>query len=135
MSANRNLSGTPWHISGLRMSDGDRKRHRSRCVYFKKEGIHCTVRRTVCIGSAHCDLYKEKTDKEKNSNLPGKNLHKEPTDNRKVQTTSRELVIKPGEIVTHKLYGKCKIISVNKNTVRVIDADGIKRHFPITSLL
>ncbi len=138
MSANRNLSGTPWHVSGLRMSDGDSKRHRSRCAYFEKEGIRCTVRRTVCIGSAHCDLYREGTAKNKviSPAITKPQEQKRAIDkNSRTQTTRKELVIKPGEVVTHRTYGECKIISVNKNSVRVIDEDGIKRHFSIDAFL
>jgi len=53
------LTGTPWHIEQLRRAEGDDRRHRSRCIYYRKDGAYCTKNGVRCIGSAHCDYYKE----------------------------------------------------------------------------
>ena len=60
MSNFKGINGTPWHIEAIGMDEDDERRHRSRCEYFQKESVFCHKRKGKCIGSAHCDYYKEK---------------------------------------------------------------------------
>ena len=39
MGISRNLTGTPWHIAKMVRKEGDPRRHRARCCYFRKK-IH-----------------------------------------------------------------------------------------------
>ena len=55
------MTGTPWHVERLTRAEGDPRRHRSRCVYFRKEDAYCCKYEFRCFGSAHCSGYKEKT--------------------------------------------------------------------------
>ncbi len=32
-----NLVGVPWHVEGLRRSEGDERRHKSRCEHYIKQ--------------------------------------------------------------------------------------------------
>ncbi|MEG1640362.1 MAG: hypothetical protein RR415_08745 [Ruthenibacterium sp.] len=57
----KHLSGTPWHVGFLKMSDGDERRHKARCIYHTKEN-KCTRNNIDCIGSAHCTHYIENTN-------------------------------------------------------------------------
>ncbi len=58
MGLNR-LTGTPWHLDKYTREDGDERRHRSRCVYYKKPDAHCSFHSGKCRGSAHCPYYRE----------------------------------------------------------------------------
>lgn len=56
--------GTPSHIGYLKMSDGDTRRHKSRCVKYDKKKNICTCVKspyyaTHCGGSSHCKFYSE----------------------------------------------------------------------------
>ena len=51
--------GEAMHYTYLSMPEGDSRRHKKRCVNFKK-GICLCKDNTRCIGSAFCEEYKEK---------------------------------------------------------------------------
>ncbi len=53
------MTGTPWHLETLKMSEDDDRRHKSRCIYYYKANKNCKRLNTKCPGSAHCDHYKE----------------------------------------------------------------------------
>lgn len=54
------MTGTPWHVETLKMSEDDERRHKSRCIYYCKSNKNCNRRRNFkCPGSAHCNYYKE----------------------------------------------------------------------------
>ena len=53
------MTGVPWHIEKLRMKDEDTKRHCHRCVYFSKNNRQCSIIKSNCFGSAHCEHYSE----------------------------------------------------------------------------
>lgn len=56
--------GTPSHVEFLRMSEGDKKRHKSRCIEYDKKKDVCICTKSPlfmmrCSGSSHCHYYKE----------------------------------------------------------------------------
>ncbi len=53
------LTGTSWHVERYKKADGDSRRHRSRCVYYRKSDAYCSEVVGKCRGSAHCSFYKE----------------------------------------------------------------------------
>lgn len=53
------MTGTPWHLETLKMSEDDDRRHKSRCIYYYKANKNCKRLNSKCPGSAHCDYYKE----------------------------------------------------------------------------
>ena len=53
------MTGTPWHLETLKMSEDDDRRHKSRCIYYYKANKNCKRLNLKCPGSAHCDHYKE----------------------------------------------------------------------------
>ncbi len=63
MSLNQ-FTGSPWHVERWHRDDDEKRRHRSNCKYFRKEGHYCRYNKIPCYGSAHCSDYKEKEDKE-----------------------------------------------------------------------
>ena len=52
------MQGTPWHVEGMNLNEGEDRRHRSRCVYYNNH--RCTSLGRKCIGSSHCPIYEEK---------------------------------------------------------------------------
>ena len=52
------MTGTPWHVENMTRAEGDPRRHRSRCVYYIKDGTYCSKLGFRCFGSAHCEYYK-----------------------------------------------------------------------------
>lgn len=64
-SLSRNM-GTPSHVEYLHMAEGDRKRHKSRCIEYDKRSATCRCVKSPyytsrCGGSSHCQYYKEKS--------------------------------------------------------------------------
>ena len=125
----QSISGTPWHVTSIGLKDGEKKRHRSRCIYFQKEGVHCSVRNTVCIGSAHCNIYREKESQYDEESFP------DVQEKWSEENTERDITIKKGERITHKKYGECLILSVKNNSVKLLLDDGGEIKTNITSLL
>ena len=54
------LTSTPWHLERYERGSGDDRRHRSRCVYLRKQDLYCSKYIEKCRGSAHCPYYIEK---------------------------------------------------------------------------
>lgn len=52
------MVGTPWHHEVLHKHENDERRHKSRCRNYSTGYCKCLNHR--CIGSAHCQYYKEK---------------------------------------------------------------------------
>lgn len=50
--------GTAMHTTYLHSNDT--RRHRARCVYFRKQGKYCLYYYAICRGSGKCKEYKEK---------------------------------------------------------------------------
>lgn len=59
------MQGSPWHVERMERGDGDKRRHRSRCVHYHKQEKHCDYYHGSCFGSAHCGHYKEGNSKNK----------------------------------------------------------------------
>ena len=47
-------------ITFVKMDEYDSKRHKSRCIYYRKSDSYCAAYQFKCYGSAHCDKYREK---------------------------------------------------------------------------
>ncbi len=63
--SNRALyTGAYLHDTFLSKHEGDKKRHKTKCVYYDK--TYCDFYNRDCYGSAHCDKYKERLFVEKN---------------------------------------------------------------------
>lgn len=54
------LTGTPWHVEKLTRNEGDERRHKSRCIYYRKKDSYCKYQYIECIGSRYCQYYKAK---------------------------------------------------------------------------
>lgn len=51
------IQSTPWHVGRYTRQEGDERRHKSNCVYYRKKDKFCTKHHGECYGSAHCDYY------------------------------------------------------------------------------
>lgn len=62
MGLNR-FTGSPWHMERWHREEGEKRRHRSNCVYFYKESHYCRHYRIPCYGSGQCPKYKEREER------------------------------------------------------------------------
>ncbi len=133
MSDFKKINGTPWHVGTISMSEDDNRRHRNRCVYFRKDDIYCFKRKGKCIGSAHCDYYKEdpleaasrhKGEPEFNSDKP-----RIQVDIKNIERQNNQLNSLVGERVEHSFYGEGRVVSVGDGRVTVEFDDGEARKF------
>lgn len=56
------ITGTPWHVDFLYMQEGDVRRDRRRCVFFRAGKCNCSESKCFmlgCMGSSHCGAYSE----------------------------------------------------------------------------
>ena len=73
------MAGSPWHVETLHLREGEKRRHRSNCIYYTKETKHCIKRGMPCVGSSHCKYYREKSadkETERKVSTPPKPEHK-----------------------------------------------------------
>lgn len=125
MGVNR-MTGTPWHVEVLRNNEGERKRHRSRCIYFDRKSKKCRKNRFNCFGSAHCDDYKEKdvAPTEDRSDAEA-TTHSESRTNAKRQTTPDvALNISIGDRIIHKRWGAGIVINIENDIIKLLFDDG-----------
>ena len=139
------MSGVPWHVETIRKEEGDDRRHRSRCAYYNKETHQCSkLFGMQCVGSAHCDIYKESSknpDKHvqrKNTKNDHGNAHRNKLERKDLQmdfngdpnNRKNEKKINPsaifyeGCIITHKKYGIGKVKEIKGDHVLVGFDDG-----------
>lgn len=121
MGISRNLTGTPWHIEKMVREEGDPRRHRSRCRFFRKADAYCTSQRRKCPGSAHCSRYQvgsREENKEKPISIPVKQKPKEKSNETDyLEITKKSLPI--GSLVRHNRYGDGKVIRYAGNDIVV----------------
>lgn len=59
----RQLPDTPWHIGYTKKKEADPRRHKARCIFYKKDKTCKCMRspyyKLKCGGSAHCMFYEE----------------------------------------------------------------------------
>lgn len=58
------MTGTPWHTERVHRSEGDDRRYKGRCKFYRYESKYCSYRCGKCIGSAHCREYQAISNEE-----------------------------------------------------------------------
>lgn len=43
------LTGIPWHVEKWTRNEGDERRHKSRCIYYRKKDSYCKYLYIECI--------------------------------------------------------------------------------------
>lgn len=129
MGVSRGLTGTPWHIEKMTREEGDPRRHRARCRFFRKKDSYCTLHKRKCSGSAHCSRYKEGTT----VMAPEESVNpiiKHQTKEKPLETDYREKakeILPIGSLVCHNRFGEGKIVRYEEeNIVIEFDDVGIK---------
>lgn len=139
------MAGTPWHLETLRMSEDDERRHKSRCINYKKPTKTCKVLKRTCPGSAHCEYYKEDPTRIKtvdDTEISSGNYRKPETgseQNNSVSVAKTDTtVIYDGTIlyplgshVRHKIHGSGIVSKVEKDYVTVVFDEGISKEFSV----
>lgn len=128
MSSLNQMAGTPWHIERYAREEGDRRRHRSRCVYYRKGDSHCEYSFSRCCGSAHCSHYCEDANKKVTmiTKPKAETMHKTPKKSNK--SSDRKV----SEITLTSGTERHTSSSKSKKTANITDEEGCKM-FPIGS--
>ncbi len=160
MGINR-LVGTPWHTEKITRAEGDDRRHKSWCLYYIRSGKLCKRTGNRCKGSAHCEKYYERPDrneadnpsvdrkgidikkKASNSQIHNSSVQKSSKaskDNTNSNIKSRSKtnpkiheMLESGKTVKHKIYGKGEIVSVDNDKL-IIRFDVGEKMFPLTAV-
>ncbi len=109
------LTGTPWHIEKFTRAEGDERRHKSRCAYYRKEGSYCAKYLDRCHGSAHCEYYKERS---KDDSIQEQHTSDKTTLPEK-ENPSSEVFFPIGTRVKHNRFGLGKVIDFDGRFVEV----------------
>ncbi len=115
------LSGTPWHVERYALGKWDDKRHRSRCVYYKKKEKTCQKLYTRCIGSAHCKYYLEEQEMEAVVPEPKTRILA-------AKKSATPLVsFPPGCRIRHKMFGEGVVKNVSATHITIQFASAAKK--------
>ncbi len=101
MTAVNRMTNVPWHIEKYTREEDDDRRHRNRCVYYRKEDKYCSKLVSKCCGSAHCSYYKE-LDLENNNEYKNKVMTEKK---RTIDTYDAKRLFPIGSCVRHKTLG------------------------------
>ena len=129
MGISRELTGTPWHVEKFTRSEGDEKRHRSRCFYHSTKDNYCIKYCEKCRGSAHCDYYTE-TPPEKAE------YQKKAVETEQQKPVPEKTPVLPtGCRVKHKKFGSGTVTSCNDDTVAVLFDNGTEKVLVLSVLI
>lgn len=116
------LAGTPWHVEKLTRNKGDERRHKSRCIYYRKKDSYCKYQYIKCIGSRYCQYYKAKVVKEDNKNTDVAISKKEVKD--KLTDAEGMRLYPVGTKVYHQKFGEGFITAIKDGHI-VIDFEDV----------
>ena len=121
MGTNQKISGTPWHVTALGLKEGEEKRHRSRCVYYRGTDTYCQKRLGKCIGSSHCKYYhEESSEKPALEQTEKTNNSRISHDNTQISPLMQKIAsFHVGDTVFHKKYGYGKILQIQDEIVTI----------------
>ena len=134
MGIARTMTGSPWHVGTIRLSENEERRHRSRCRYYVKKD-RCNIKGT-CYGSSHCNLYDELSNEEKiqakyRSKTQTECRIKKPKEPHQERTKLPKINTRPktednvvnniaiGAVVKHPEYGKGKVVRISRKYVTI----------------
>lgn len=131
MSISRKMTGTVWHTEKMVREDGDQRRHKSRCIYYRKSDNFCSRILTNCFGSAHCSNYKEEDLSENKPKTPCKKSSETPQAlSPQAEWMNKQLRIE-GTRVFHSDFGLGTVSCAAEKYVMVSFDSGLEKKFSI----
>lgn len=116
------LTGTPWHVEKLTRNEGDERRHKSRCIYYRKKDSYCKYQYIECMGSRYCQYYKAKKIEETSADIDVPVKRKDITE--KISDAEGKKLYPLGSMVRHPKFGDGYITDISDGHV-VIDFENI----------
>lgn len=123
------MTGTPWHTEILRRSEGDAKRHRSRCIHYISGSKQCRCRNSRCIGSAHCDYYREPEPEVTNEAPP------KPSPKTTQSKFNGKIFFFVGDRVRHQSWGEGTVTEVTTKIITVAFDDGMEKQLDVSACI
>ena len=130
MKRGKSLSGVPWHIETLRMSEDDSRRHKSRCIYYEKGKCSININ---CYGSVRCKHYKERPNATINEKVKSfKDNNRSSVPNTRLMGSFALKNMDDGEIICYNVGVDISVndrlvtIIKDRNPKSIIELDGIK---------
>ena len=120
----RHLQGTPWHVEKIGREEGDPRRDKRKCKYYRKgEYNTCEYNIDACKGSAHCGNYVERKLDDELSDEISKSLVGSKDNNKPVTPDNLAKDMYPIDAdVIHDKYGKGVVKSIENNRL-IVDFD------------
>lgn len=125
------MEGTPWHLERYSRKDGDERRHRSRCMYFRKSGAYCHKYGERCRGSAHCMEYKEGSNTPDINVVSAMKITKRKSSKEIIKRNDDERRFPVGSRVLHKTFGAGVVESVSDGRIKVKFDNGKESMFQL----
>ena len=139
MSGLSRLTGTPWHVERMVREEGDSRRHRSRCKFYRKHDSYCSQLVGRCMGSAHCDYYEETENPLEENQNPASTtedeLKEKSEEKQKLPNKAPERrIVCPFHVydrILHVKYGEGYIIELTVDRIKIRFLDGQSKEFQL----
>lgn len=116
------LTGIPWHVEKWTRNEGDERRHKSRCIHYRKKDSYCKYLYIECIGSRYCQYYKAKKNEEVSRDTNATVKKKDITE--KISDVDGKKIYPIGSKVRHQKFGEGYITEISDGHV-IIDFENI----------
>ncbi|WP_294242020.1 hypothetical protein [Pseudobutyrivibrio sp.] len=111
------LTGTPWHVEKLTRNEGDERRHKSRCIYYRKKDSYCKYQYIECRGSRYCKYYKTNEIEGVSVNADAQVKKKETIE--KITDAEGKKIYPIGSKVRHQKFGDGFITDISNGHVSI----------------
>ncbi|WP_026667031.1 hypothetical protein [Butyrivibrio sp. AE2005] len=111
------LTGTPWHVEKLTRNEGDERRHKSHCIYYRKKDSYCKYQYIECRGSRYCKYYKTNEIEGVSVNADAQVKKKETIE--KITDAEGKKIYPIGSKVRHQKFGDGFITDISNGHVSI----------------
>lgn len=119
------LTGTPWHVEKLTRNEGDERRHKSRCIYYRKKDSYCKYQYIECIGSRYCKYYKAKESEKVSTDAEAPLNKKDAIE--KISDTEGKKLYPIGSEIRHQKFGEGYITEISDGHITIDFKDAGKK--------
>ena len=117
----QSMQGTPYHIEGLRRSEGDPRRYWGRCRYVDFNTQICMFKKKKCTYCTACIMYAPVPEEEfKKRQREKQHMQYMQKKKQKEEAKKRpDFYIREGTLISHDLFGEGSVLTVGTDYIVV----------------
>lgn len=117
----KSMQGTPYHVEGLRRSEGDPRRYWGRCRFVDFNTQICSMKGKKCTYCTACLMYSPVSEEEfKKRQREKQRLNYLQKDKQEEESQKKaDYYVKPGDMIFHDVFGKGCVFKVAEDYIVV----------------